>query len=80
MLKCTNVSAALRMNRTDLQIPRYISASLQAGNRWEENGKYREEVLINVFAEPVVGAQVLFQHRHCNDKLICIILTTCISH
>jgi hypothetical protein len=80
MLKRTDVSAAVRMHRTDLQIPRYIRASLQAGNRWEENGKYGEEVLINVFAEPVAGTQVLLRHFRCNDKLIFIILTTCISH
>jgi hypothetical protein len=36
--------------------------------------------LINVFAEPVVGAQVLLHHRHCNGKLVFIILATCISH
>jgi hypothetical protein len=35
---------------------------------------------MNIFAEPVAGAQILLQHRHCNDKLIFIILTTCISH
>jgi len=63
MLKCTDISAAVRMNDTDLQIPRYISASLQASNRWEENGKNGEEILINVFAESVAGAQVLLQHR-----------------
>jgi len=56
MLKCTDISAALRIHLTDLQIPRYISASLQARNRWEENGKYGEEVLIDIFAEPEAGA------------------------
>jgi len=69
MLKCTDISAALRMHLIHLQIPRYISTSLQAGNRWEENGKYGEEVLINVFTESEAGAQVLLQHRHCNDNL-----------
>ena len=80
MLKCTDVSASAKMHRTDLQIPRYVSASLNAGNRWEENGKNREEVLMYVFAEPVAGTQVLPHHRHCNDKLLFIILATCISH
>ena len=64
------------MHRTDLQIPRDISASLNAGNRREENGKYREEVLVNVFAEPVVGFQVVLHHRYCKHKLPFIILTT----
>ena len=77
---CTDVFALSRTHRTDLQIPRYVSASLQAGNRWEENGKYGEEVLINIFAEPVGGAQVILEHIPCNDKLTFIILTTCISH